>query len=349
MHYPLEMHMVHKLFQASSTNTTIVPANASPKPFLKRAAVIGIMFGYRCAPESLCAAPPICHRRFHVADCSDVSSRSADGTDQPFIGKLVNAFKMVASSDHVQDGAFSEEFNTSTSDSATPPKTQFNLKNEIFGASAIGNTNYYNYNGSLTTPACTQGITWFVMAKPMTASPAQILAFTSALATEQGGFSRGGDNRLVQPLNGRNILASFGGPPTTVVTFAHTLNGLTVNTFTTALRTAYIATIATSLSVQASAVSIVVSDASTRRRNLLGSAVQVVTSVTVPSTVAATVTSVMAANSANPTFMAALASASGASSVSYTPPSALPAASAAASVTSAVFAAVAAVAVALAF
>ena len=262
------------------------------------------------------------------------------------MGKLVAAFNQVAASDNLDDGAFSEEFNTTTSETSKIA-TQFNLTSDVFGA--IGTSNYYNYNGSLTTPGCTQGITWFVMAKPMSASPKQILAFTKAVAVEQGGMSRGGDNRLVQPLNGRNILASFSGPATTVVTFAHTLNGLTVNTFTTALRTAYIATIATSLSVQASAVSIVVSDASTRRRNLLGSAVQVVTSVTVPSTVAATVTSVMAANSANPTFMAALASASGASSVSYTPPSALPAASAAASVTSAVFAAVAAVAVAPAF
>ena len=48
VHYPLEMHMVHKLFQASSTNTTIVPSNA-PSPALAKAAVIGIMFAYECA------------------------------------------------------------------------------------------------------------------------------------------------------------------------------------------------------------------------------------------------------------------------------------------------------------
>ena len=47
MHYPLEMHMVHKLFQASPTNTTIVPSNA-PTPALAKAAVIGIMFAYEC-------------------------------------------------------------------------------------------------------------------------------------------------------------------------------------------------------------------------------------------------------------------------------------------------------------
>jgi hypothetical protein len=47
VHYPLEMHMVHKLFQASSINTTIVPANTAGA-YLARAAVIGIMFAYEC-------------------------------------------------------------------------------------------------------------------------------------------------------------------------------------------------------------------------------------------------------------------------------------------------------------
>ena len=37
------MHMVHKLFQASATNTTIVPANATGA-VLAKAAVIGAMF-----------------------------------------------------------------------------------------------------------------------------------------------------------------------------------------------------------------------------------------------------------------------------------------------------------------
>jgi hypothetical protein len=46
-HYPLEMHMVHKLFQASADNTTVVPANTAGA-VLKSAAVIGVMFAYEC-------------------------------------------------------------------------------------------------------------------------------------------------------------------------------------------------------------------------------------------------------------------------------------------------------------
>ncbi len=61
MHYPLEMHMVHKLFKASATDATIVPAN-TPGAVLSKAAVIGIMFAYRCAR---CAAHAL--RRIYAA------------------------------------------------------------------------------------------------------------------------------------------------------------------------------------------------------------------------------------------------------------------------------------------
>jgi len=55
VHYPLEMHMVHKLFQASASNTTIVPANTG-SAVLAKAAVIGIMFAYECVDAARCSA-----------------------------------------------------------------------------------------------------------------------------------------------------------------------------------------------------------------------------------------------------------------------------------------------------
>jgi hypothetical protein len=48
VHYPLEMHMVHKLFQTSASNTAPVAANTNGA-VLSKAAVIGIMFAYECA------------------------------------------------------------------------------------------------------------------------------------------------------------------------------------------------------------------------------------------------------------------------------------------------------------
>ena len=57
---------------------------------------------------------------------------------------------------------------------------------------------YYRYNGSLTTPPCTEGVWWLVLKRPATVSKAQIEQFSKTL-----GFA---NNRPVQPLNARPVL-----------------------------------------------------------------------------------------------------------------------------------------------
>lgn len=52
------------------------------------------------------------------------------------------------------------------------------------------------YQGSLTTPPCTEGVSWFLMSQPVELSAEQIAAFTAAYE---------GNNRPVQPLNGREV------------------------------------------------------------------------------------------------------------------------------------------------
>ncbi len=37
--------------------------------------------------------------------------------------------------------------------------------------------NFFHYNGSLTTPPCSEGVSWFVMSSPITMSPEQIAQF----------------------------------------------------------------------------------------------------------------------------------------------------------------------------
>jgi carbonic anhydrase len=56
---------------------------------------------------------------------------------------------------------------------------------------------YYRYNGSLTTPPCTEGVRWFVLPEPRTVSPARQAKFIELI---------GEDARGPQPLNARVIL-----------------------------------------------------------------------------------------------------------------------------------------------
>jgi carbonic anhydrase len=55
----------------------------------------------------------------------------------------------------------------------------------------------YRYDGSLTTPPCSEGVRWIVMTTPIQLSPEQIKAFTAIIHD---------NNRPTQPLNGRPVL-----------------------------------------------------------------------------------------------------------------------------------------------
>jgi carbonic anhydrase len=60
------------------------------------------------------------------------------------------------------------------------------------------NLDYYRFNGSLTTPPCSEGVRWIVIKTPLTASKAQIEAFQNVMKHH--------NNRPVQEINGRIIV-----------------------------------------------------------------------------------------------------------------------------------------------
>ena len=57
---------------------------------------------------------------------------------------------------------------------------------------------YYRFSGSLTTPPCSEGVTWLVVTKPVTVSKSQVAAFKKAMGHA--------NNRPVQPLNKREVV-----------------------------------------------------------------------------------------------------------------------------------------------
>jgi carbonic anhydrase len=60
----------------------------------------------------------------------------------------------------------------------------------------LGFEGTFRYSGSLTTPPCSEGVSWFVMTSPIQLSADQIAAFESV---------HEGNNRPVQPLNTRTL------------------------------------------------------------------------------------------------------------------------------------------------
>ena len=62
----------------------------------------------------------------------------------------------------------------------------------------------FRYEGSLTTPPCTEGVRWFVLETPIEASDAELAAFEAAL---------GKNNRPVQALNDRELLLELESAP----------------------------------------------------------------------------------------------------------------------------------------
>jgi carbonic anhydrase len=61
------------------------------------------------------------------------------------------------------------------------------------------NHNYYTFDGSLTTPPCTEGVSWYVLETPVSFSKAQIEKFASIYP---------GNARPIQPLNNRVVQKS---------------------------------------------------------------------------------------------------------------------------------------------
>jgi len=57
---------------------------------------------------------------------------------------------------------------------------------------------YYRFDGSLTTPPCSEGVRWFVLQEYSTVNAAQVNKFKKLM--------HGHDNRPIQPINARKVL-----------------------------------------------------------------------------------------------------------------------------------------------
>ena len=73
------------------------------------------------------------------------------------------------------------------------------LKSRVLATELVSTMDsYFRFSGSLTTPPCSEGVSWIVLKTPMTASAAQIEAFKKVIQHQ--------NNRPVQELNGRLVV-----------------------------------------------------------------------------------------------------------------------------------------------
>lgn len=79
-------------------------------------------------------------------------------------------------------------------DEATKSAQEINVENFL-----PADLSYYHYQGSLTTPPCTEGVQWYVLAEPVEASADQISKFAKIFPN---------NNRPVQILFNRRIVLS---------------------------------------------------------------------------------------------------------------------------------------------
>ncbi|KFO27433.1 Carbonic anhydrase 6 [Fukomys damarensis] len=75
---------------------------------------------------------------------------------------------------------------------------------------------YYSYEGSLTTPPCTQNVRWFVLADSVKISNVQVWKMENTLLTHQNRTLQNG-YRSTQPLHSRVVEANFRYFPSSVI------------------------------------------------------------------------------------------------------------------------------------
>ena len=84
----------------------------------------------------------------------------------------------------------------------------------------IDMSEYWSYDGSLTTPPCTEGLKWSVVKQVQPISEAQLQKFTAMLADDNNFAGGKGNNRVVQPLNDRTLYFAKGSDSGATYTMA---------------------------------------------------------------------------------------------------------------------------------
>jgi carbonic anhydrase len=103
-------------------------------------------------------------------------------------------------------GVFFQEgaFNPALAQFQHQNATLFDLGALFEGAKEV--KSYYMYKGSLTTPPCTEAVNWYVSNTVLSASKEQLNFFERRWPKNQQFAGGKGNNRILMPVNGRDLL-----------------------------------------------------------------------------------------------------------------------------------------------
>uniref|UniRef100_A0A1I7Z3U8 carbonic anhydrase n=1 Tax=Steinernema glaseri TaxID=37863 RepID=A0A1I7Z3U8_9BILA len=83
------------------------------------------------------------------------------------------------------------------------PNTRRPVENIVLEDKLPKDLSYVRYHGSLTTPPCSECVTWFVFTQPISITEEQLAALRQVKDSECGVLKK--NRRPVQPLNGREL------------------------------------------------------------------------------------------------------------------------------------------------
>jgi carbonic anhydrase len=130
------------------------------------------------------------------------SENQIDGKNYPMEAHLVHANKdgsLAVISVMFKEGKSNPYFQKLVEKLPKKAEDNNDMKEEKLNAYDMlpKNKDYYRFNGSLTTPPCSEGVRWVVMKTPVEMSKEELESFSKILKN---------NNRPVQPTNARKIL-----------------------------------------------------------------------------------------------------------------------------------------------
>jgi len=140
------------------------------------------------------------------------SEHSVDGTLYPMEMHIVHTHEEFAASRFSVIGVFFEvgdeeneyiaSLDFANATEAGNPLMDVNLGSFLGG---LDMSKYWHYDGSFTTPPCTEGVKWWVLREPVKITQAQLDEFTAHGWGNINYEAGEGNNRIVQPLNDRTL------------------------------------------------------------------------------------------------------------------------------------------------